>query len=89
MWAADNGGKSIERNISRADIIKEGGISKPQKYFDVVRNSSSGECDIDGLCGFSKSPWQLYPDWKVRAEALEESGGLQFFPMSEVSKKIL
>lgn len=65
--------------MSRADIIKEGRLSKPWKYFDVAWNSSSSKYNIDGLYGFQSFPLTVKSRLKNQSIEVRRIQRLAFF----------
>lgn len=80
----------MKLSMSRADIIKEGRLSKPWKYFDVAWNSSSSKYNIDGLYGFQSFPRTVKSSLKNQSIEVRRIQRLAFFfSMSNVFEKIL
>lgn len=69
----------MKLSMSRADIIKEGRLSKPWKYFDVAWNSSSSKYNIDGLYGFQSFPLTVKSSLKNQSIEVRRIQRLAFF----------
>lgn len=69
--------------MSRADIIKEGRLSKPWEYFDVAWNSSSSKYNIDGLYGFQSFPLTVKSSLKNQSIEVRRIQRLAFFFFNE------